>query len=194
MKLEEILREEHEKLPDNVQEAFYDIANQQRGSPEKVMLKIQHTMGGGVLNPVVEHTGDLIHRMTKNTLDFGYEPMKEKVDRVLKYLSSPYGFKKEMEENIRNNARYKEIDPEQFKDKLEELLEKYAEEHSNLPVYNEAQYLANQAAINIGKEKFNSAIKNLENLKSHLSSKEEWIDFSSQYQIDNNGNLVEYSP
>ena len=53
-----------EKLPADVIKAFENLGDLQRGLPEMAMLQIQFANGGGVLNPLVEHLGDIIHRMT----------------------------------------------------------------------------------------------------------------------------------
>ena len=51
-----------DNLPPNVVKSFMAVADMQRGAPEHAMLRVQRTMGGGVLSVVVEHVGDLTHR------------------------------------------------------------------------------------------------------------------------------------
>ncbi|MFA5490025.1 MAG: hypothetical protein WC284_12530, partial [Candidimonas sp.] len=99
----------NDNLPKNVIDAFDDLANKQRGLPESAMLKIQHLYGGGVLNPVVEHAGDLIHRMTENIKHGydGYQMVYDKIEKVIRRLTHDYGFEREMEENINVNAKWK---------------------------------------------------------------------------------------
>ena len=95
-----------DNLPPNVVKAFLAIADLQRGPPEMAMLRIQRTMGGGVLSPVVEHIGDLTHRMTEHA-DAGYwleDIIQEKVKRGLSYLTHGYGFEIQMHENFKANG------------------------------------------------------------------------------------------
>ena len=92
------LAEIKEQLPPQVAAAFMAVADQQRGAPEHAMLRVQRTMGGGVLSVMVEHIGDLTHRMTEHA-DAGMwleDIIQEKVKRGIRYLTSGYGFEKEM--------------------------------------------------------------------------------------------------
>src|SRR4051812_32544127 len=52
------------KLPPEVDRAFLDLGNAQRGAPEAAMVEAQLAIGGGVLGGLIEHVGDLTHRMT----------------------------------------------------------------------------------------------------------------------------------
>src|SRR3954463_3890963 len=81
---------------------FFALASAQRNLPEKAMLQFQHAMGGGIMSSATEHIGDLTHRMSeKNTFrSAGYEYVKEKVVKCLRWLTNPYGFEREFEENI----------------------------------------------------------------------------------------------
>lgn len=51
-------------VPQKVIEAFQRLADQQRGGPERAMLNVLHYYGGGPLW-IIEHVGDLIHRMSQ---------------------------------------------------------------------------------------------------------------------------------
>lgn len=191
-----IINEQNSNLPENVYNAFINVAEQQRGEPERIMVKIQHAMGGGVLNPVVEHSGDLIHRMTERTAletgTYGYEFVNEKVEKVYKILSQEYGFIKEMNENMRNNAESKGIDWIDLKLKVNDLLDGYAQEHSKLKTYNHVQNLANEIAINIGKKEFKRATDLLSSLRQFLKDEDTWIKHASMYYLDDNGEILEY--
>ncbi len=155
------------------------IGGAQRGAPEAAMLKVQHAMGGGVLNPVVEHIGDLTHRMALGERQYaGWEYVNEKVKRGIKYFTSGYGFEKEFQENIASNARYNKIPEDAAREKLYATLDRYAEEHSKIPVFNEAQKVARQAAIDIGHRDWSSSLANLRILEKHLDSHEEWLTYA----------------
>src|SRR5258706_203328 len=106
IKLKDLLRENY-SIRD-----FINLGHIQRGRPENAMLKVQRIMGGGILNPVVEHAGDIMHRMNDGpTFKYaGYEYVKTKVELCIKYLTSSYGFVKEFKENVANNKTdYEEL-------------------------------------------------------------------------------------
>ena len=152
--------------------AFTKIAETQRGAPELAMLRVQRHNIGGVLNPVVEHAGDLLHRMTESAKHgFANQPtMKEKVDRLLRSLEHPYGFEKEAEENLRNNARAFNGTYAGFRDRLNASLKDYHATHAALPVYNRAQWLAREVALAVGHKDFPTAIAHLKALKEIVDS------------------------
>lgn len=187
---------ENTELPDDVVKAFTNLASQQRGAPEKAMLKVQQLMGGGVLNPVVEHTGDLTHRMTEMAQygKFGHEFVKEKTERILKHLERDYGFEREFKENIQNNAKYWEMEPEDLKKKIDEILNVYAREHSKLPVYNKLQWLAREAAVAVGEQNFSRAANYVRTIDNIANNKEKYREAAMEFNKDEQGNLVQYSP
>lgn len=172
-----------ESLLSDTEYLFNDLAELQRNNPEEAMRNYQKYTGGGVMSFCIEHIGDLIHRMTEPTAtqgDFGYGYVKDKVNKVLSVLKNEYGFWKEHQQNLENNAKHKKIDLKEFSEKSKSLLLKYSEEHSKLPTYNKVQQLANQAAINLGKEDWKATILNLESLSSFLSDKENYIKEASK--------------
>lgn len=190
---------ESKQLPENVVSAFVETGETQRRNPEDAMVKIQHASGGGVLNPVVEHAGDIIHRMTHmlkwqddSFYRTGWEYVSDKVRKVLRYLTDSYGFEKEMLENFESNAEGENKDPQEYKSRVFSLLKKYGEEHSKLKVYNKAQWLARQICIDIGDRDWSSAIFLLRELESKCKSPEEWDNFAKEYKLDPSGNPKQY--
>ena len=182
MRLDEIKNQ----LPPAVAQAFTAIADQQRGAPESVMLKIQHVCGGGVLNVMVEHIGDLSHRMTEHA-DRGFwlaDIIQEKVKRGIYYLDHPYGFEKEMSENMQSNSTDTE--------KLDTLLLQYANEHEKIPVYNAAQYHGREAAIALGYKDWDKSLGHLRILQNMLD-KDAYERVAASYQLSD-GQLKTYSP
>ncbi len=163
-------------------EEFFSLARMQRDLPEKAMLKVQHAIGGGVMNSAVEHVGDLSHRgWEKATFpSAGYEFFKPKVTHMIDLLTNGYGFKREFEENIVNNANYLKVDVNAFREKVYQALENYANEHAKLPTYNHAQELAKEAAVSLGRRDFSTTVKCLKELMSHLGSRQEWVAFAHQ--------------
>jgi len=161
-KINSMLTESANTLPPNVVKAFLAVADAQRGEPEMAMLRVQRTMGGGVLSPVVEHIGDLTHRMTEHA-DAGYwleDIIQEKVKRGLMYLTHGYGFEKEMQENIRANKTNVE--------ELDKRLLAYAKAHEQIPVYNAAQYHGREAAVALGYKDWGKSIEHLRVLQNML--------------------------
>lgn len=150
---------------------FYDtIATQQKGVPEAAMLKVQNLMAGVLFKPI-EHTGDLIHRMTED-LKFnktaGYNIVLDKVEKILGSLTQPYGFMKEFEENIKNNAEVRGVTEEAYRAELMAALAEYAEAHRNMPAFNEVQRLARDAAVALGELDIDRAVQDLTKLKDYL--------------------------
>jgi len=142
---------------DHVQ-AFTDLAEAQRGTPEVAMLQYQD-VNSGVMSSVVEHLGDLTHRMSER-FDFfkgGLEFFAPKVKRVLSTLQNPYGFTKEHTENIESNAKHAGEPVAERQARVDAALTAYADAHSQLIVYNRPQWLAREAAVAVGRQDFAQA-------------------------------------
>jgi len=170
---------------------FWKIARIQRADPERAMLRAQRAFGG-VINPVIEHTGDLTHRLTQylgdavkadnrgrglgynrlDSLEAMHGDVAPKIDHMLRRLNHAYGFEKEFAENLIDNADYLGIPLDQYKKTVYTALQKYADEHKKIPVFNELQKLSRDAAIAVGEMKFNKARRLLERLKE-ISDNEE---------------------
>jgi hypothetical protein len=167
---------------------FHKIAPIQRADPEKAMLRAQRLVSG-VMSPVVEHTGDLTHRLTDHLgravgagkgagysrptfLRIMHGDVAPKLDHMLRRLNDPYGFEREFAENLANNARSAGISLNQYKKQAYAALQEYADEHKKIPVFNELQKLSRDAAIAVGEMKFNKARRLLERLKE-ISDNEE---------------------
>jgi 8-oxo-dGTP pyrophosphatase MutT (NUDIX family) len=165
--------------------AFRELASLQRDKPESAMTRVQFGNGGGILNPAVEHIGDLTHRMSEMAEHnrFGYETVKDKVESNLKRLKKAggLGFELEHNENVQNNAQYRKMSPKDLHAKVNDLLGKYADEHAKLPVYNEAQHHAREAAVHLGRKNFGKTVEHLEELKKHLGSREEWDKYAGEW-------------
>ena len=144
------------------EDAFNNLASQQRGDPELAMMSAQRVLRGGVMSHALEHVGDLTHRMSEKGGRLGSGYVRPKVESVLRSLKSGYGFSKEHTENMAESK----VSPE-----LENaVLNRYANEHSKLPVYNKNQELGRNAAIALGKKDFDIATQNLEELNNRIQS------------------------
>ena len=202
MKLDQILIKETmniSPLPDWVAEEFDRIGQQQRGIPERFMLQLQQKMGGGVMSYAIEHSGDLIHRLTHNTTHdyYGFDELNEKVRRLkgLFQLSGRASFENEFYDNLRSNARFNNIDDvDGFIAEIENDLEKYATLHMReYPVYNKIQYICQNIPFFIGMRNYHLAKSNLSELETMIRSKELLQLHATQYRLDDSGYLKEYS-
>lgn len=135
-----------------VLEVFNGLAEAQRGEPEGAMLRLQDAVGGGEFSWLVEHMGDLTNRMAKmwHAHDAGYEYMTEKVvrgERILNRLAQnpgAYGI------NVDSNADYTGVPRSVYRARVDRRRVEYVEAHRRLVVYNRAQFLARQVAIQVG--------------------------------------------
>jgi hypothetical protein len=160
------------------QDKFKATADAQRGAPEDSMLRLQRAAGGGLLGQLAEHVGDLTHRMSESVTarTRGYEFVKEKVDKTLRWLEHPYGVEKEINENIANNAAYRKVPEADFRQNVQSAMQDYADAHRQVPVHTETQALARDAAIAIGEGRFSDATTALKSLKSSLDQgPEAWV-------------------
>lgn len=172
----------------NTEKIMADVGDQQRGTPEKAMLKIQRHMPGGPLSMAVEHVGDLTHRMT-HKLPLGYTgraEVLEKTNKMIHSLDLPYGFKKETDEHIKSWSEYYKKDPKEYKETLDSLLKDYTEAHRNLPVYNAVQRLGRESAIAVGEGRYNKASSLLKSLRDIAEDKDKWEkaarEFDPEYE------------
>ena len=150
-------------LPRQKEEAFNDLADQQRGRPEAAMTAAQYVLGGGVMSHLLEHVGDLTHRMAEYNGSMGLNQVAPKVSTALRSLTNGYGFDREHLQNMVSNK----VKPEDEK----RVLARYVDEHSKLPVYNRMQELGRNAAINLGNKNYDAAIANLREINDAIENK-----------------------
>jgi hypothetical protein len=188
------------ELPEEVSKAFDDFAHSQRGKPETAMSAIQKHHSG-LLSFLVEHVGDLTHRMAEmpTQKNAGRVNVEDKVRKTLSTLRHSYGWLKEHEENIRAQVDYlnekgEKTTVEEYKKKLDSLLANYAKEHKKLTPYNRLQYLAQQAAVALGKKRWDDAEMYLSMLEKVLDNpdKFEYLRQAGEYTLDAKGRLVSY--
>jgi len=190
---------------------FEALADAQRGKPEMAMLRAARVVGGGVMQVMTEHLGDLTHRMSERTAnenpDQGLEFVWPKVRRGISFLTNPYGFKREFEENLRSNFRHWQEEPryrprwfnklvettgkeptfEEYRKLVDRALKEYADEHRQLPVYNEAQKLARDIAVALGEQRFDLVTSKLERLREMMVNDEgkpdieKWVSYARRH-------------
>ena len=180
----------------DVDKAFGFLALSQRDEPEFAMLDAQR-YAAGVLSPILEHVGDLTHRIAQHGLsdvgEMGHEALSEKVPNAIRRLTDQYGFEREVSENIKSNASYNKVPVEDFEKELRKRMQIYSETHSQLAVYNKLQYLCKMAAVSVGSWRFRKATTILLEIKQKLSLPiEQWIKEASEFRRDPSGKLLEY--
>jgi hypothetical protein len=148
-----------------------DVAHMQRGRPERAMDHAQQVFGGGLYSHSLEHIGDLTHRMNEPYATRGrYNPeyVIPKVHSQLGYLTSRYGYDREVAEQQAGNSRYRESQgqPVSTEDDLYNARRDYTLGHHQLPVYNEVGYHAKAAAVHIGLQNSSKAAEHLSSLKA----------------------------
>jgi len=182
-------------LPPDVVQAFRQLGAAQRDVPERAMLRVQRASGGGVLNPMVEHTGDLTHRMSHMAEwgDPGQEFVLEKTARMLRALRHGYGFEREMLENFNANAAEMGVSVGRMRAEVDAALEAYRQAHEALPVYNRPQWLAREAAVAVGRKDWAGAERLLTELDT-LAKGENWHNEAFAFKRDAGGKLQTYEP
>lgn len=189
----------------DMKEDFERLADSQRGLPERAMLRVQSLLGGGVLNVMAEHLGDLTHRMAEpvanDSSDQGLEYVKPKVDRGVSFLFSPYGFEREHRENLENNWRHWQEEPqyrpkwwdryvektgkeptfEDYQELVDRALKEYADEHRKLEVWNEAQRVARDIAVALGEQKFDRVRNLLRRMETMTADAETFVSYARRH-------------
>ncbi len=146
-------------------EVLAHSARIQRVHPENAMSNIYTKLGGGVYPYAAEHIGDLYHRSHQERFNthYGMSLVREKTNKILDDLTRPYGFEREMRENIEAaSGRDKSISW----DTAVLLGKHYAHEHSRLPVYNYPAHLMTQATQHLGNMRFGATASLLQSIKS----------------------------
>jgi hypothetical protein len=169
------------------------LANAQRGKPEFAMLRVHKASGGGVLSMVVEHGGDLTHRMAQGGGRYhaGYTYMQEKLDLIDRTLNNPYSFEREARENAVNNAKGQGVSVEDHQKNVNDALSTYANEHRKLQTHNEAQTDARDLAVAIGEQRWDEARRLTAKLKSEV---DKGVESWERYALRDEGEDIRYQP
>lgn len=191
----------------NSQEAidkFSEIAILQRKKPEKFMQNLQLYMGGGTVSSMIEHIGDLSHRINQNMyvyngkVERSLENIEPKINNALRRFKMEKPILEEFYENIYNNFVYDENSSnpkieentvEEFRERVIRDLKEYARLHSELPVYNDVQRYARDAAVCLGNLDVEGLKYNLESL-DNIIQQEIFIQEASKYDPDYEKNTI----
>jgi len=171
--------------PDILPTKFHEVGNLQRGVPEERMLELQRVQGSQIHGYLAEHVGDLLHRMNEvaTEADAGYLAVGEKIKKALNQLRTNYhlGISGEVSEQFVSNAKFRGIDVEELKKMQVDAGEAYAKAHESLPVFNEAQRLAQEASVAIGRMDWVQAEKSLAKLDDiHSRGRKAWKSFARE--------------
>lgn len=181
-------------LPPEVAQAFEQLGDLQRGDPEVIMAQAQRVIAGGNIGSVLEHIGDITHRMTRQggLKHWGLEEAAIKIERGYRWLNSGYGFDREFQDGLKHAAKHQKLPLDEMQRRATTIMNRYADAHSRLPVYNRAQWLARQAAISLGRQRFDSTLTVLAQLYQMSRDPAVWRQHADEFQQDAAGNLLPY--
>jgi hypothetical protein len=159
--------------------AFRSLADGQRGAPESAMGEITALGLSPTYDYLVEHVGDLTHRMSEvkyHWLSGQYALVLEKTSRSLERVE-PFKVYEQVDGEIARTVAFRQGKPGAFasaqeaKGRLKLLGQRYADEHRKLVVWNRPQWLAREAAIAIGEMRFGNARVLLRELREYLGGR-----------------------
>lgn len=156
---------------------LYDsIADAQRSRPEALMVKAQRISINRVWNELLEHAGDLIHRMTQNISWYEgcYDEVKNKVNKCLRYIDSndiqsfdSIVFELFEYQSKRGTNKFPTASETIYE--MNKAGKEYAYAHWNLDSqYNRLHILATEAAAYSGECEFDKAKQSLLAIKAEL--------------------------
>jgi hypothetical protein len=181
-------------FPRDIAELFTRIGNLQRGDAEHAMKVAQKASGnGGPMCIVLEHMGDIYHRMTHDAKHgtIHQDLVHNKIEICLDSLRSGYGFEREYWENLEATASYHEKDISVVKEESISAIKKYSEDHSKLPTYNKMQWLAREACASLSNMDVKKTVGFLEVLLESAKNRNEFIVKASTVTRDKKGRIME---
>lgn len=166
----------------NLREKFIILSRDQRGYPEHEMREAQKFLGGGVYSNLLEHIGDLTHRMSQKIyiddgdVHLGINDMYSKLENGINSLRNGDDFEHEVQRNRKSNFEYNKNNTEnfgftsydEFNKKCDSHSERYKKEHAKLTVYNDMQHAAKYAAIHLSNGDFKKSLDSLVLLKNAI--------------------------
>lgn len=144
-----------------------ELASAQRDGPERAMIRAQMKLKSGHMSYMLEHVGDLTHRLFQHgtdSVDIVLYDVSRKVDEAIRTLESRYGFLRQHDQDMRSS----EVDPAVES----EVLKNYADAHRGLRVFNRLGYLARESAIALAEKRISDAISHLKEIQRVAQSPE----------------------
>ena len=181
------------EAPDEIEAAFSEMNRIQRGAPESAMDGFRfHNRGEGPAGFLTEHIGDLTARLGHRA----YGPVAEKVGKTydelpggfvrtknptapLKDVLTDHSYRKQLvDEGYRRYSMMMEGEPgflarDEWVKQFDQKLANYADEHRKVPVYNEVQRLANDAAVALGEQRYIDSRDAMAKLQKYIDEGEE---------------------
>ena len=160
---------------------FQELANAQLGTPEALGTNRVPKVGVGIRQYLSEHIGDIINRMTNNpdslAVTWARDEVGKKAARGIRSIEHPYGIRKEIDEQIRSNAKGQGISFDQAKRQIDDHGQKYADAHRELPAYNQAHRDAQEAAVAWGEQRYEDALVALKRIEAKTHDEETWRNY-----------------
>ena len=188
-------------LPETVSKAFGDLASQQRGKPESYVSSPRSQISQLFSNDMM-HCQDIIHRMSEdiNWFKGGMEYVDKKVRYLIRSLnrdSQWMPWLDDVKQQIERNKKYwteKQKDTGMYSyEGLIQYGKEWADEMAKLPVYNELQYHAREAAVKLGNLKVWDALDHLYKLEKALDKGfEEYSRRATEYNLNEQGEILTY--
>ena len=160
--------------------AFVKMADAQRGKPESLGAGVSNytQFATGGYGDLLEHVGDLTHRLGQygghdgalDVMSYGFNEVEEKIRKAHGRLD-PNAVSM-WENNAKETAVEIGVDPNQAVLELREHGKKYADAHRQVPVFNEMQWNARQAAISLGEMDNDAYSKHINWMANYVSDDE----------------------
>ena len=161
------------------------VAWAQRGEPEAKMSAIWKAHGSGVFPYVSEHLGDLTNRMSGVPPSMRHHYSKEKIYMAWRDLEDVPWFIRTIDEQMGVNARRNNVPVGQLRRDVEAAAREYADAHAKIPVFNEAQERARDAAVAYGRLDFTTAHGHVAWLKREIDKgREHWDSIAGTVDPD----------
>lgn len=152
---------------------------QRNRGPEDMMVRARGRQPGGSYPYLLEHVGDLTHRMSQNA----WWTVKQKVERSLRklrlmeghYGPKPYeDFDDDYLYHVGDAAEARGVGKWELEEEVGRLGELYAAAHKeHVPVFNEAYEVARDAAIAVGQQRWFKAERLLAKLEGWIAEGDE---------------------
>lgn len=144
------------------------LAMEQRGHPEAAMRRVREVISQGEAGTLFELVGDLTHRMAQMPERFKGGWGAAKVTDALRYLEDIDAFAEGLDGANAKIAGHRDTSVASQRRWAKDVMQRYAHEHSKLPVYNRNQWLAREAAVSLGRQEWSRARAMLSELQSTI--------------------------